>query len=185
MKRRVFVKYGAVSLCAAPVLSTLAFRSTGMPPKPTWLVTLIKANDKSVVGLKKYRISDTESPAFGGFMDGVKIPNPHSTVAFIRAAGCALVSSESTYYRSEALATEIQLALRYLLKIQHDDGTIDLLSTNFHSTPDTGFIVKWLVPVYKILNDANGIAYYSLTGPAQILLTGGRRSPGGRWYPHP
>jgi hypothetical protein len=157
--------------------------------KPVWLITLIKANDRQVDGLRAYRITDEESPSFGGFTDAAEIPNAHSTVAFIRAAGCALASPESSYFASESLANEMQQALRFLVKIQHDDGTIDLLSTNFHSTPDTGFIVKWLVPVYKILDEADRLVYSSQIGllksflqaAGEALIVGGIHTPNHRW----
>ena len=160
MKRREFVHYGAAGLCAVPMLASMAFYSpTQAGKKPDWLLTLIKGNDNQLDRLREYRVSDPKNPAYGGYVDGAEIPNPHSTVAYIRTAGCALASPESRYHRSDAIAKELEEALRYLLKIQHADGTIDLLSTNFHSTPDTGFIVKWLVPVYTIVRREEGTRY--------------------------
>jgi hypothetical protein len=172
------------------MLSSLALRSpVKAGKKPAWLLTLIKTNDKQVENLRKYRISDPQNPAYGGYIDGAEIPNPHSTVAYIRAAGCALASPESQYYKSETIAKELGEALKYLLKIQHSDGTIDLLSTNFHSTPDTGFIVKWLVPVYTIVRDTDKTGYAAqldllktfLQRAGECLSVGGIHTPNHRW----
>ena len=190
MKRREFVQYGSVAFCAAPMLTSMVFRSTAKEEsKPDWLLSLIKANDNQLDRQRGYRVSDMNSPAYGGFLDGVEIPNAHSTVAFIRTAGCALSSLESNYYRSEAIAKELEDAINYLLKIQHSDGTIDLLSTNFHSTPDTGFIVKWLVPVYNIVLREDGNRYDTqlellktfLQKAGECLIVGGIHTPNHRW----
>lgn len=190
MKRREFVHYGAAGLCAVPMLASMAFRSSAKTSsKPDWLLSLIKANDNQLDRLREYRVSDTKSPAYGGYLDGAEIPNAHSTVAYIRTAGCALGSPESRYYRSEPLSKELEDALKYLLKIQHSDGTIDLLSTNFHSTPDTGFIVKWLVPVYIIVLREDGVRYAALLEllktfllkAGECLIVGGIHTPNHRW----
>ena len=172
------------------MLSSMAFGSPAKAAKkPDWLLTLIKGNDSSLERQRAYRVADPQSPAYGGYVDGAEIPNPHSTVGFIRAAGCALASPESKHYRSEAMAKELTEALRYLLKIQHSDGTIDLLSTNFHSTPDTGFIVKWLVPVYTIVHREDGTRYAPqlqllktfLQRAGETLIIGGIHTPNHRW----
>lgn len=190
MKRREFVQYGTVGLCAVPMLTSMAFRSSAKAEsKPDWLLRLIKANDSQLDRLREYRVSDAKSPAYGGYLDGAEIPNAHATVAYIRTAGSALASSESRYYRSEAVAKDLEEALQYLLKIQHSDGTIDLLSTNFHSTPDTGFIVKWLVPVYTIILREDRARYAAqlellktfLQRAGECLIVGGIHTPNHRW----
>ena len=157
--------------------------------KPDWLLRLITANDNQLDRLREYRVSDATSPAYGGYLDGVNIPNAHSTVAYIRTAGSALASPESRHYRSEIVANELEDAVKYLLKIQHSDGTIDLLSTNFHSTPDTGFVVKWLVPVYTIISREDNVRYAAtlqllktfLQRAGECLIVGGIHTPNHRW----
>ncbi|GAA0878356.1 hypothetical protein GCM10009119_13240 [Algoriphagus jejuensis] len=190
MKRREFVHFGTLGLCAVPMLTSMAFRRTAKAEsKPDWLLRLIKVNDTQLDRLSEYRVSDANSPAYGGYLDGAEIPNAHSTVAYIRAAGSALASPESHHYRSEVVAKELEEAIHYLLKIQHSDGTIDLLSTNFHSTPDTGFIVKWLVPVYIIVLREVGARYSSqlellktfLQRAGECLIVGGIHTPNHRW----
>jgi hypothetical protein len=190
MKRREFVHYSSAALCAAPILTSMTFRSFAKAKsKPDWLLRLIKANDNQLDRLRQLRVSDAKSPAYGGYLDGAEIPNAHSTVAYIRTAGCALASPESKHFRSESVAKELEDALKYLLKIQHSDGTIDLLSTNFHSTPDTGFIVKWLVPVYTIVLREDGVRYAAqlellktfLLKAGECLIVGGIHTPNHRW----
>ena len=54
----------------------------------------------------------------------------------------------------------MNLAMACLMRVQHEDGTIDLHSTNFHSTPDTAFLVNYLSPVYVVLKrmDQKGLS---------------------------
>ena len=144
MNRRKFVSLGTASLCVMPVLGFSAFnkKEYGMETtKPTWLIELIKLNDEQVKAMATSKIKDTFNRYFGGYLDGDEIPNPWSNAGFIMSAANAISSSESSLYRSQELLKNIGEAIAALLKMQHTDGTIDLLQTNFHSTPDTGFMV--------------------------------------------
>jgi hypothetical protein len=157
--------------------------------KPAWLLELVKLNDQHVNQLRAYRITEPSKGAYGGSKDGDDIPNPQSTADFVRRAACAISCPESGYYQSTALLSEIQLAVQYLLKVQHTDGTIDLLSTNFHSTPDTGFIVKRMVPAYTLLNRSRTPGREPvltqlktfLLQAGEALIVGGIHTPNHRW----
>jgi hypothetical protein len=157
--------------------------------KPAWLIALIRLNDDQLSSLSTAQISDPAHTAYGGFNDGDGIPNPQSTADFIRRSACALACSESRFYQSSELSQKMALAVRFLLKVQHSDGTIDLLSTNFHSTPDTGFIVKRLTTAYSLLNQAGMAIQETVLHPlksfllkaGEALLVGGIHTPNHRW----
>ena len=87
----------------------------------------------------------------GGVTDKYKMPNVHSTKELISVAGIAFASKYSKYYLSPELLKPIERAAACLVNVQHNDGTIDLHSTNFHSTPDTAFLVNDLGPVLTCL----------------------------------
>ncbi|GAA4394567.1 hypothetical protein GCM10023187_00540 [Nibrella viscosa] len=192
MHRRTVVRIGATSLGLLPLLPATAFGNSPSVPaaaKPTWLLDLIKRNDQHLSQARAYRITDPGSPAFGGFIDGDDIPNPHSTAGFVRQAACSMACPESGFYRSRELLAEVGPAVQYLLKIQHTDGTIDLLSTNFHSTPDTGFLVKRLVPAYTLLERSGtpgrepvlAALKTFLLRAGEALSVGGIHTPNHRW----
>ena len=61
-------------------------------------------------------------------------------------------------------------AMSCIVKVQHEDGTIDLHSTNFHSTPDTAFFVNYLSPVYLTLKSLNQPRLVNLISNFQIFL---------------
>ncbi|CAN5507873.1 hypothetical protein BH23BAC1_BH23BAC1_24560 [soil metagenome] len=196
MKRRTFVKNG-IMICSTPVVPFILSKDFDMEKreqnslkeKPSWLVQLIQLNDERVELLRKRRITDTTDPAFGGSLDGYDMVTAHAGTSFLRSGICALVSRESAFFQDKELFTELVLAAQYLLKLQHDDGTIDLLITNFHSTPDLGFVVKWLGPVYRLLKEGSVPDKEAILQPlgeflqnsGKALLIGGIHTPNHRW----
>ncbi|CAN5842997.1 hypothetical protein BH24BAC1_BH24BAC1_19980 [soil metagenome] len=157
--------------------------------KPGWVVNMIHLNDERVKRLRKARVTDQNDPAYGGILDGYEMAHAHNATAFIQSGICALVSKESAFSSNRELTGELVLAAKHLLKLQHADGTIDLLSTNFHSTPDLGFIVKWLCPVYRLLDKSSVPGRKALVQPlgeflqksGKALKTGGIHTPNHRW----
>jgi hypothetical protein len=63
------------------------------------------------------------------------------------------------------------------------------VSTNFHSTPDTGFIVKWLAPCWRLLEKSEVSAKQGLSDSlkqfllkaGEALKVGGIHTPNHRW----
>jgi hypothetical protein len=191
MDRRTFVTSGAAALCALPVASisgfTLVTKETQKMPE--WLHALVAQNDIGVEAIRKYQVKDAKHEAYGGVMDAFDIVNPHSTSALIQSSANALFSPSSKFYRSPELLADMDLAALHLLKLQHADGTIDLLSTNFHSTPDTGFLVKRLVTAYTLIERSKTPGAEKLLGNLKTFLirggnalsVGGIHTPNHRW----
>ncbi len=188
MKRREFVSLGTISLGMFPILG-YSESIKNVEGKPKWLKDLIILNDRSISDLLNYQILDKSLKAYGGLKDGEEIPNPHSTNALISRGIIGFTSSESAFYKSEDLKAKMVLAAKYLRKIQHSDGTIDLLSTNFHSTPDTGFIVERVTSSCELLKQANikesdelfAELKTFLLSAGEALCVGGIHTPNHRW----
>jgi len=189
MDRREFVKNTAVTLCAAPLLGFSGFSFVSAEKMPQWILELIKNNDTGITSLRTYQVKDLASPDAGGIRDGFDILNPHSTAAIIQWGACSLSSPTSQYYQSVELLNEMNLAALYLVRTQHSDGTIDLLSTNFHSTPDTGFIVKRLAMAYTLIEQSKtpgqektlaNLKTFLIKG-GDALASGGIHTPNHRW----
>lgn len=196
MDRRQFVRNSALAFCALPVIPAAG----GIVPRrveacihadtmPEWLRALVKQADKSIESLLTYQVKDPQSPDLGGLRDGFDLLNPHSTSALIQYGANGLFSPASRFYRSKELLADMNLAALYLIKIQHSDGTIDLLSTNFHSTPDTGFLVKRLAMAYKLIEQSGtdgadqmlpNLKTFLLRG-GDALSVGGIHTPNHRW----
>lgn len=193
MNRRDFVKKGMVLGTVTPMLSLTFPLPTGgdldSTEKPSWLVKMIHRNDQQVKDIRKRRVNDPVDPQMGAVLDGVDMATPHAVTGFIKSGICSLASPESKWYGDETLLQELIGSAVFLLKLQHDDGTIDLVITNFHSTPDTGFLVKYLCPVYGLLQKSGIKGKEPLLEHLQIflqkageaLLVGGIHTPNHRW----
>jgi hypothetical protein len=93
------------------------------------------------------------------------------------------------YYRDRLIVSRLQLAVEYMVRVQHADGTVSPGWTNFHSPPDTAFIVVGLSQVYELLLregwaelDSTAVKlreFLYATIPA--MLTGGCHTPNHRW----
>lgn len=190
MNRRVFVKKAsAVSLL--PFLHPAFDTPVGIAAKddiPEWIRKFAPANDLSVEQLGNFQVRQP-GPDFGGVSDHQKIFNPHSTAAFVRVCANALYLPDSKHHQSVELVQWMDHAMAYLLKLQYDDGTIDLLSTNFHSTPDTAFLVKRLTNAYKLVerSETKNVAALQakiktfLLKAGDALSVGGVHTPNHRW----
>src|SRR5690554_5724727 len=194
MNRRKFVKNGALLSAIPTVFPFLSSfyegnQSSVGGSKPEWLVEMIRRNDLSVESSYKRRINDKNHPGYGAVLDGVEIATPHSAVGFIKSGICCLSSPESKWFNDQTLLSDLVDTAKFLLTLQHPDGTIDLVTTNFHSTPDTGFLVKYLCPAVAVFqaSEVDGresllvLVKQFLENAGQALLVGGVHTPNHRW----
>jgi hypothetical protein len=188
MKRRNFITIGATTLGVFPALDFSGFENPGQS-KPAWLIELIKLNDTDIEKFKGVQVSDRSLKSFGAILDGDEIPSPQGSGNFISMLTSAISSPESAFFQSSDLLKKIGSAIQYLLNVQHSDGTIDLLSTNFHSPPDTAFSVEKLAPAYTLLKMSATKGSESvlaalktyLQRAGESLIVGGIHTPNHRW----
>ncbi|MHA8088276.1 prenyltransferase/squalene oxidase repeat-containing protein [Aquirufa sp. Wall-65K1] len=189
MKRRKFVQIGAMGLGSLSH-AHWAYSAKAKEEKPAWLIQIIRQNDQDFPRYEALRISDPKQVYYGGFRDGDDIPNPQTTGYYVLKVACAVISPESSFYQSQILLDKAIQATQCLLKMQHPDGTIDLLSTNFHSPPDTAFSVEKLCVAYALLQKNNADnRYTNLMKPLETflkrcgesLVVGGIHTPNHRW----
>ncbi len=137
----------------------------------------------------KSQTADPSTDNYGGIPNTYQLFNPGSTAAFVRRSAVALVSPGSPFFKDSLLVQKMEAAMDFLQDRQHEDGTIDLLTTNFHSTPDLGFVVEPLALSYKVLDKnkwsgleplLNKLRDFLLKG-AEALSRGGIHTPNHRW----
>ena len=188
--RRKFIKESSLVATGLAVLPSIAYSEEEIRGRlKSMLIKLSKINDKEVDEIIDLQINNPGDPWHGGMMNRYEIPNAHSTRSFIVSLGTAYASPHSKYYLSEKLEKPLEKAIQCLLNVQHDDGTIDLYSVNYHSTPDTAFIVNDLSPVYvniKRLNRSGMKAFVEKTESffkkaGECFLVGGIHTPNHRW----
>ena len=157
--------------------------------KKELLSELVKLNDNAIPGALNYQWIAKDSQYFGAVFDGDSVVTPMGTAQFIQNLMCAYVSPDSRYYKSEEILKRMTLAGQGLLNLQHEDGTIDLIATNFHSTPDLGFTIYPLAQAYAIMLKNNKLEYGELPSSlkkyllnaGKALSVGGIHTPNHRW----
>ena len=188
MNRRNFVKITTSVGFLSPNFSK-KFTFNKVEAMPGWLFEWIKINEKVIPTYTPLKVVDTSHKYFGGYKNEAEIPNPGSTSGFVNRASTLFTCPESMYFQSKKLLIEIEQAVNCMLKFQHTDGTIDLLETNFHSTPDTAFVLENMVPAYSFIQKANiagteNVLYLLKTfllNAGEALSIGGIHTPNHRW----
>ncbi len=192
MQRRYFVTLSTSALSAIPFMGFSSFtkmNEDGVVAKPEWLIKAIKDNDEALKGYAPFKITDASHPYFGGYVDYSNLVTAGHNNGFLVNACVAISSPESIHYRSPKLLKEIEDVLLCMHALQHEDGTIDLVDTNFHSTPDTGFMVRVLAPAYKSFSTAavkgaeKALASLELLlkNAGECFIVGGLHTPNHRW----
>ncbi|WP_338785847.1 hypothetical protein [Metabacillus sp. FJAT-53654] len=153
---------------------------------------MVELNDNLTEIFFEKQIDDEESRYFGGVVDAkTGIPSPsHTGVGSVLGSWLSsYVNPDSRFYHYDLLARRIDKALDYMLDQQHEDGTISPGWTNYHSPPDTGFIVTGFAHIYHLLKNDSGLEADSLTSKVKsflertipAMLTGGCHTPNHRW----
>ncbi|MEP7323619.1 MAG: hypothetical protein ABI761_16965, partial [Saprospiraceae bacterium] len=151
--RRKFILTGVYgSMTLIPLLEWTC-KSNPVPVQPpgTWIEQMVHYIDEGIPATIKGQITDPSNPQYGGSPDAYEIYNPHAPAGLIQSLTSVYISPSSSYYHDTTLIKPMILGIDYILRHQHTDGTIDLVTTNFHSTPDNGFIVELIALSYKLL----------------------------------
>jgi hypothetical protein len=191
-KRRTFLKQSSIAAAALATIPSVAWAHDSnmiMGGSDAILKKLTKINDDAIEDLLSKQVSLPGDRWDGGVKDQWEVINTHRTAWFIIRIANSYASPFSTYYLSEKLEKPMNQAMTCLLNVQHEDGTIDLHSTNFHSTPDTAFLVNYMSPVYVVLkrmdrsglnNLIKGIEQFFLNA-GKCLAVGGIHTANHRW----
>ncbi len=150
---------------------------------------VIRELDASVPRLLARQVVDGGSADCGGFIDADGLVGPNS-VSSASTLAYAYLLEESVYYHSPELLERILLVGDFGRRRRRPSGNYDLLSTNFDSSPDTGFITKALAPTVKLARAQSGdrgaqqIAESLgelIRAGADGMVRGGFHTPNHRW----
>ena len=151
---------------------------------------LVGELDQQVSGVLTRQVLDAENPYCGGFMDGDRLVGSQS-ISAVASLGYAYLLAESRHYRSEELLQRILLAAEFARRHRNPSGCFDLLTTNFDSAPDTGFVVQAIAPVVFAARqqaaDDEGAAEIAdalgelIQTAAPGMVAGGFHTPNHRW----
>ena len=154
-----------------------------------WIDSLNHYSDHYAEKVLPRQMLDPNHEDFGGFPDGYDIYYPNSTAGVIERLTTVYVSNHSSLHLNDSVLLRLQYAMTFMLNHQHADGTIDLLSTNFHSTPDLAFAVEPIARSFKILtlqekNETQAVRDLMRTflkNGGEALVRGGVHTPNHRW----
>jgi hypothetical protein len=153
------------------------------------LTELVRQNDEAVTNVLMHQWTSRDNKYYGAVFNGDSVVTPIGTAGMIETLMCSYVSPGSKGYRSREILDRMIMAAEGLLNLQHEDGTIDLLSTNFHSTPDLGFAVYPVALAYSIMLQNKQLEFGNLgtllreflLNAGRALSTGGVHTPNHRW----
>lgn len=132
------------------------------------------------------QFTDPAGPNFGGF------PQPDGLITAQGSAGAILTFTtaylhpKSRLRGNNALAERFRMAAGHLSRMQHADGFIDLMITNFDSPPDTAFVVNGVATAAYLLRKAGERELFGELEPflrkaGAGLTVGGVHTPNHRW----
>ncbi|MBV6642529.1 MAG: hypothetical protein KI791_17555 [Cyclobacteriaceae bacterium] len=171
------------------LLSIQAFSNTGGYTKQELLSELIKLNDERIPEVLGRQWTEKDHIYYGAVYDHDSVVSPGATSGLIQYLMTGYVSEESKYYKSKDILVRMEMAAEGLVNLQHEDGTIDLLSTNFHSTPDLGFTIYPLAHAYQMMLQHKKLDFGTfpetikkyLLNAGKALSVGGIHTPNHRW----
>ncbi len=180
----------AIGATACSVTNTSSAKPRSQAGPDTLLTTLVRANDANADRLLSAQEMTTGHRWLGGVRDDYGIHTAGGTAGLIKTLVAAFYSPASKLYRSPVVAERLLPATRYLLACQHEDGTIDLHTTNFHSPPDTAFVLEpvcaalavlKIQPGEKVPSEARKNLEVFIRRAGAALAVGGIHTPNHRW----
>lgn len=180
MNRRDFLALTGLGLAAESMSSCASTPVTRGSPE--LYGHLVMQNDAAIPGL----LARQEN---GALADRHGLYHAGASAGLLRRLAAAYVAPESRHARDASIVPVMRQAARHLLDVQHDDGTIDLLTTNFHSPPDLAFVLEHVCGAALVLRGVGRPAVASLLGQlerfirngARALAVGGIHTPNHRW----
>lgn len=178
MQRRHFLWIAAAAAGKAGTI-----RAEQPPVRRDIYPELVKHAEQAVEKLLPRQQAD------GGLIDEYEIPMAGATAGFLSSLAAAYLAPESRFHRNADLLPRMLRAAEDLRRVQREDGTIDLPTTNFGSPPDTGFVLETVCAAAAVLRAKK----YPETRPLEAVLeafirraagalaVGGIHTPNHRW----
>ena len=182
---RRYSRRDALGLMAAA--GGLAAVQPAMPIGRSWSIEdVVARNDAAVRELLQSQITDSSSPWRGSVPDQFGLHSAHSAAGVAETMSASLVHPQSRFRGDPMLLERIKMAAEFLERSQSARGNIDLLTTNFDSPPDTGFVVHSVATaaivgrMHGALEVTEALQPFLLKAGAGLAV-GGVHTPNHRW----
>jgi len=183
MKHRITRRDALGLIAAGTALSQAALTAEPQASAP---LTPVQRNDASVAALLQSQVVDSTSRWRGSVPDATGLYSAGSAGSVAEAMAASFVHPDSRFHHDAVLLERIRLAAGFLERSQSPQGNVDLLTTNFNSPPDTGFVVH-LVATAANIGRRHGASEITqalqpfLTKAGAGMAAGGVHTPNHRW----
>jgi len=162
-----------------------AATAAGAPPKDVD-ARIVAHHDENVAAAIAAQNTDRASFGYGGLLSATGLYHAGAAAGLIESCMAAYLHPQSRFHGNTLLVDRIKLAAQFLERVQHPDGCIDLLETNFDSTPDTGFVMHPMCTAVCLAqrnrhDELVGILAPFVRKAAGALAVGGIHTPNHRW----
>lgn len=152
----------------------------------TMIPRIIEQHDARLATVLDQQVTDPLSPSLGGIPDATGLYHANAAGGLLKTAAAAYFHPDSSWQRNPELRERIRLAAAFLDRHQTSDGNIDLLTTNFNSPPDTGFVVQNVATAAKLARMNDDPQLFGLLEPflrkaGEGMTKGGIHTPNHRW----
>jgi hypothetical protein len=147
---------------------------------------VVQRHDDGVDRLLRSQITDPASRFAGTSEDAAGLHTAGAAGGALTTFATAFLQPASRFYHSPVMLERCRLAAGFLERAQSLDGNIDLLSTNFNSPPDTGFVVHGVGSAACLAERAQsrellGLMEKFLRRAGAAMARGGVHTPNHRW----
>ena len=165
------------------ILLNIPMNGQTMDPMMPRVVSL---HDTRLEALLERQVTDPASLFLGAIPDDTGLHQAGAAGGLLKSATAAYLHPDSRFHRDPLLFERMQIAAGYLERCQTADGNIELLTTNFNSPPDTGFVVQNVATAAKIARIHGDDALFALMEPFLLragegMVKGGIHTPNHRW----
>jgi hypothetical protein len=167
-------------LASAAALAAVPAADAAIPSE------VVRRHDDGVERLLRSQITDPGSRFAGTSEDSSGLHTAGAAGGALTAFATAFLQPASKFYRAPLMLERCRLAAGFLERAQSPDGNVDLLSTNFNSPPDTGFVVHGVGSAACLAQRAEsrevlGLMEKFLRRAGAAMARGGVHTPNHRW----
>jgi hypothetical protein len=179
-RRQAIALFGTAGALAASN-ATLRAQASGTPVEAA-----VEKNDEAARRLMEAQITDPATEWCGSVPDQFGLHAAGSAAGLVETLAASFVHPRSRFHDDGVLLERIRLAAAFLERSQSPQGNIDLLTTNFNSPPDTGFVVHVVATAAAIGRmhgkpEITGALRAFLVKAAGGMASGGVHTPNHRW----
>ena len=149
-------------------------------------------NDRIAKNLIKLQVKDGRMADRGGILSPEKgFAEPAMSARAADVFLAAYYSPQSTYHQKDDMLEAAKRCAEHLLSSLNEDGTLDLLETNYHDATCNAFCVQVIAYTYRMMKQYSrhseteeyvfSMLHDFLERSAGAMVTGGFHTPNHRW----